>query len=121
MAQAPRVVVALLATTLAALVISGCAARGVRIAQLKDEPGRYYNQVVSVSGTVTKSWGIPLVPFQFYSVDDGTGVITVLSNRGRPPAQGTHVHVQGRVNQVASFGNQSLGLHLDETDRSVKY
>jgi hypothetical protein len=30
------------------------------------------------------------------------------------------VHVQGRVNEAASFGNQSLGLHLDETNRLIK-
>ena len=117
MAKAPRIVLALVG----AILISGCAARGVRIAQLKDQPGRYYDRVVSVNGTVTRSWGLPLVPFQFYSVDDGTGVITVLSNRGRAPAQGTRVHVQGRVNEVASFGNQSLGLHIDETNRKIKY
>ena len=51
---------------LAALVAGGCAARGVRVAELKDQPGRYYDKSVSVTGVVTSSWGIPLVPFQLW-------------------------------------------------------
>jgi hypothetical protein len=31
------------------------------------------------------------------------------------------VNVKGRVNELASFGGQSLGLHLDETKRKIKY
>jgi len=83
----PRLAIALLSV----LLVSGCAARSVHIAQLKDQPYRYYNKTVSVSGTVTNSWGLPLVPFQLYSVDDGTGQITVLSNRGLAPRKGTRV------------------------------
>jgi hypothetical protein len=93
----------------------------VHVAQLKDQPGRYYDKTVSLTGTVTRSWGLPLVPFQLYSVDDGTGQITVISNRGRAPAQGTRVHVKGRVSDVASFGSQSIGLHINETDRKINY
>jgi hypothetical protein len=113
----PRLAIALLSV----ILVSGCAARGVHIAQLKDQPYRYYNKTVSVTGTVTNSWGLPLVPFQLYSVDDGTGQITVLSNRGLAPRKGTRVHVKGRVNEVANFGSQSLGLHIDETNRTIRY
>ena len=63
--------------TLAVVILSvvgrrGCAARGVRIAELKDQPTKYDDKTVSVTGVVTSSWGIPLVPFQLYNVDDGT-------------------------------------------------
>ena len=103
-----------------ALLISGCAARSVRIAELRDQPGKYDNKSVSVNGTVTRSWGIPLVPFQFYSVDDGSGTITVLSNSGRiPPSQGARVRVKGRISEVASFGGNAIGLHLREQDRQI--
>ena len=117
MLKAPRFVLALFG----ALLISGCAARSVHVAQLKDQPARYYNKTVSVNGVVTRSWGLPLVPFQFYSVDDGTGQITVIGHSGRVPSTGTRVNVKGRVNELASFGGQSLGLHLDETKRKIKY
>ena len=104
---------------LGALLISGCAARGVRIAELKDRPAHYENKSVSISGTVTRAWGIPLVPFQLYNVDDGSGEITVVSNSGRTPRAGNRVKVKGKVNELAVFGGRSIGLHLEEQDRKV--
>jgi len=104
---------------LTAFVISGCAARGVRIAELKDMPTKYDDKSVSITGTVTSSWGIPLVPFQLYNVDDGSGEITVISNSGRTPSTGTRVEVRGKLNQVATLGGRSIGLHLQEQDRKV--
>jgi len=117
MMKASRLVLAICA----AVLISGCAARSVHVAQLKDQPTRYYNKSVSVNGVVTRSWGVPLVPFQFYSVDDGTGQITVIGHQGRVPSTGTRVNVKGRVQELAAFGGQSLGLHIDEEKRKIKY
>ena len=105
---------------LSAFLISGCAARGVRIAELKDQPTKYDDKSVSITGMVTSSWGIPLVPFQLYKVDDGSGEITVISNSGRTPARGTRVEVKGKINEFATFGGQSIGLHIQEQDRKVK-
>jgi hypothetical protein len=108
------------AALLSAILISGCAARGVKIAELKDQPGKYERHSVSVTGTVTSSWGIPMVPFQLYKVDDGTGEITVISKYGRTPGKGQRVTVKGRVNEVATLGGRSIGLHLEEEDRDYK-
>jgi hypothetical protein len=116
MKNASRLTVALLG----ALLISGCAARGVKIGELKDQPDRYDDKKVSVTGVVTKSWGIPLVPFQLYNVDDGTGEITVLSRSGRAPSKGSRVQVKGHVNEFAQFGGRSIGLHIQEEDRDYK-
>ena len=103
-----------------AFLIAGCAARSVRIAELRDRPTKYDNRTVRVTGTVTSRWGIPLVPFKLYKVDDGTGEITVVSNVGRTPAKGAHVKVKGKVSEIAMFGGQSIGLHINETDRSFR-
>jgi hypothetical protein len=103
-----------------ALVAAGCAARGVRIAELKDQPTKYATKSVSVTGVVTSSWGIPLVPFQLYNIDDGSGEITVLSRNGRTPARGTRVQVKGKINEFAVFGGRSVGLHLQEEDRRIR-
>ena len=102
---------------------SACALslRSPSVSELRQHPGRYQDRTVSVSGVVTSSWGLPLVPFQFYSVDDGTGQITVIGHSGRVPSTGTRVNVRGRVQEVAAFGGQSLGLHLDEEKRKVRY
>ena len=109
-------IVALLTTVL----LAGCAARGVRIAELKDRPDKYEDKRVSVTGVVTSSFGIQLVPFQLYQVDDGSGEITVVSRSGRSPAKGARVRVKGKVNEVAVFGGRSIGLHITEDDRNIR-
>lgn len=96
-------------------LLAGCAlASHPKIADLKFNPGRYQNRSVTVSGVVTSSWGIPLLPFRLYKVDDGTGEVTVVSQGGRTPTKGSRVSVKGRVTEFASFGGQSVGLHLRE-------
>ncbi len=85
------------------------------IAEVKYNPGRYQDKTVAIDGVVTSSWGVPLVPFRLYKIDDGTGEITVVAQNGRVPTRGAHVEVKGRVNDVATFGGQAIGLHLQQT------
>src|SRR5262245_21841294 len=106
-----------ISVTLAACV-SACAS-SLTIADLRRQPGRYQDRTVSVSGTVTSSWGVPLAPLKFYKVDDGTGELTVLSQGTRMPATGEHVRVKGRVEDVAMLGGRALGLHLREEDLHI--
>lgn len=105
-----------------ALVVPACALslRNPDIADLQRHPGRYQNHTVSVSGVVTSSWGLPLVPYRMYKVDDGTGEVTILSQNTRMPAKGEHVRVRGRVQDVAVFGGRALGLHIREDSLYVK-
>jgi hypothetical protein len=105
-----------------AVTLSGCAVslRNPDIADLQRHPGRYQDHTVSVSGVVTSSWGVPLVPFRFYKVDDGTGEVTVLSQSARMPATGERVRVKGRVQDVAMIGGRPIGLHLREEDLYVR-
>ena len=111
-------------TVLAALVVlsSGCALslRSANIADLQRHPGRYQDRTVSVSGVVTESWGVPLLPLRYYKVDDGTGQITVISEGTRTPAKGEQVRVKGRVSDVAVLGGRAVGLHLREEDLYVR-
>ena len=108
------------ALALLSAVLAGCAARGVRIAELKDQPTKYATKSVSVTGVVTNSWGVPLLPLQLYNVDDGSGEITVVSQSGRVPAKGTRVRVKGKISEFAVFGGRSIGLHLREEDRKIR-
>jgi hypothetical protein len=103
-------------------MLSGCALTTGHpsVAELKYNPGRYQNHTVSIDGVVTSSWGVPLMPFKLYKVDDGTGEMTVLAQSGRVPTKGAHVRVKGRVNDVATFGGQSVGLHLEQTGINFK-
>ena len=113
----PRIIV----TAVCAALLSGCAltARRATVQDLKYNPGRYHDRNVSIDGIVTTSFGVPLVPFKFYKVDDGTGEVTVLARGGRTPTRGAHVRVTGRVSEVATFGGSAIGLHLEERDLDV--
>ena len=112
----------LLALSALVVTVSACAIslRNPDIADLQRHPGRYQDRTVSINGVVTNSWGVPLVPFKFYKVDDGTGEVTVLSEGYRLPARGERVRVKGRVQDVAMLGGRALGLHLREQDLYVK-
>ena len=69
---------------------------------------------------VAKRYGVPLVPFRMYKVDDGTGEVTILSQSSRMPATGEHVRVKGRVEDIAMLGGRALGLHIREEGLYVK-
>ena len=112
----------LLAPLALVAMLSGCALtmRHPSVAEVKYNPGRYQNKTVSIDGVVTSSWGVPLMPFKLYKVNDGTGEMTVVAQGGRVPTKGAHVRVKGRVNDVATFGGQAVGLHLQQTGLSFK-
>src|SRR6185436_18194696 len=110
---------------LSSAMAAGCAARGVRIAELKDRPDKYDRKTVSVEGVVTGSLGGSflgrLSPVQGYRVDDGSGEITVISRSSHVvPHTGARVRVKGKVNELGSFGGRSIGLHLQEDNRKIK-
>jgi hypothetical protein len=108
----------LAAPALTIVLVAGCAltARRTTVQELKYNPGRYQDRTVAIDGVVTSSWGVPLVPFRLYKVDDGTGEVTVVARGGRTPTRGAHVRVTGRVNDVATIGGSTVGLHLEERD-----
>jgi hypothetical protein len=103
-------------------MLSGCAlaTRNASIAELKYNPGRYHDKTVAIDGVVTSAWGVPLVPFKMYKVSDGTGEVTVVAQDGRVPTKGAHVRVKGKVSEVATFGGQSIGLHIQQRDVDFK-
>jgi len=118
MHKTPKTVLRFVVTAGLALMLSGCAlaTRRTNVAELRYNPGRYYDKTVSIDGVVTSAWGLPLMPFKLYKVDDGTGEVTVVAQDGRTPSRGAHVRVRGKVSEVATFGGQSVGLHLRQTD-----
>ena len=89
------------------------------IQQVQQQPGRFADRTVTIAGTVTTSWGVPMVGLNVYRVDDGTGEMTVVADGRRVPGRGERVEVRGRVEDVAVIGGRPLGLHLRE--QHVRY
>jgi hypothetical protein len=112
----------LVSTLTLGVLLTGCAlsARRPSVAELKYNPGRYQDRTVAIDGVVTSSWGVPLMPFRLYKVNDGTGEVTIVSQGGRVPTKGAHVRVKGRVSDIATLGGQAIGLHLQQTDLDFK-
>lgn len=100
----------------AGLVISGCGT--TRIGRVLSDPMRYQNRNVAVEGTVTSSVGAFVAGL--YQVDDGTGKIYVVSNRG-VPQKGARVKVSGNVTPGLSFMGKSWGTAIRERDHKVRY
>ncbi len=109
------------AAVLVAMLAGACASVPGRpaVRQVQQQPGRFANHNVTITGTVTTSWGVPVVGFNVYRVDDGTGEITVVSTERRAPSRGARVEVRGKVEDVAVLGGRPLGLHLRE--RRLRY
>jgi hypothetical protein len=105
----------LLAATAFAVFTAACAT-GASVGQVKTNPGRYVDRNVTVRGTVTSSWGVPLLPLKMFQVDDGTGEILVVTDDNRIPSRGARVRVTGKVGEFAMLGGRSIGLHLRERD-----
>lgn len=114
----PRLLRPVLAVLLV-VSLSACAARARNIADIRDDPGRYDNRQVEVTGRVTSAWSVPLLPYGLYKIDDGSAEITVLAERRGTPSRGALVRVRGHVREVANFGASSVGLHIQERARHV--
>src|SRR5262245_24421870 len=87
-----------LATLVAA---AGCA---TSINRVLADPGRYRNRDVKVSGRVVDSFSV--VDRGAYRVQDGSGELWVVSDRG-VPRNGAHVSVHGTIREGFNLG--SLG------------
>lgn len=96
------------------LLLAGCAGT-TRIETLLDDPSGFDGEEVRVRGEVTGALG--LAGMGGYRIDDGTGELTVVSERGGAPRRGADVEVEGIFHAVFTLGDRSLSV-LEETERS---
>lgn len=86
------------------------------IKDIVENPAHYENKEVKVKGTVSIVTKIPFVEMKFYILTDGKYELPV-TTRGSLPSAKSKVVVVGVVENVAIIGNESLGLHIRETDK----
>jgi hypothetical protein len=82
------------------LALTGCGTKTIN--HIMADPSRYNNQEVTIKGTVTQS--VSLLGHGSYQIDDGTGTLWVVSNKG-VPRKGARVKVSGKIRDVADLGS----------------
>ena len=98
------------------LALTACPSR-TTIGKLKSEPDRYMDKEVGIVGRVTDSYGIPFVGGA-YEIDDGTGRIWVVTERGTP-SRGARVGVKGRIYSGPTIRGRNVGIAVREEERRV--
>ena len=116
---------ALVVVMAGALLSGACAARSIN--QVLADPGRYRDHEVKLSGSVVDSYSF--VGNGAYQIEDKTGKLWVVSNRG-VPRKGAQVSVKGTVREGFSLGSVgdklklppavSAGIVLMETSHKAK-
>ena len=107
---------------LGAVSLSALGCAGTTISKILAEPQRYTHRGdVGLSGDVTES--MSFLGHGAYKLDDGTGTIWVISNRG-VPRRGARVKVSGKIRDVVDIGTvirlpEQIGSGLVMTDATV--
>jgi len=116
-----------LLTALPLIAVFTTACGSLTVNQINTDPSRYRNRDVKLSGEVVDSYS--LLNQGVYRIDDGTGQLWVVSNKG-VPRKSARVTVRGRVREgfnLGSLGDRvplpqgiGTGLVLTESSHSAK-
>jgi hypothetical protein len=101
-----------------ALALAACPSQ-TNIGKITADPDRYMDKEVGIVGRVTDSYGIPFVGGA-YELDDGTGRIWVVTERGSTPSKGARVALKGRVYSGPTIRGRNVGMAVREEDRRVQ-
>lgn len=94
------------------LLLAGCSSV-TPIGKLLDNSSRYDGKSVKIEGQVTQAAGA--LGLGAYQVQDNTGTITVLSEKGSPPPTGAKIGVKGTFQALATLGVRSLAVLREES------
>ena len=113
----------LIVITVTGLLTAGCPERK-SIADIEANPGRYQNKEVVIAGVVKDSYGISIPGTGYgggaYKIDDGTGSIWVIVDKGSVPSKGSEVGVKGVLGNGVNWKGRNYGLGIYEKDRRYK-
>jgi hypothetical protein len=79
--------------------MAGCERKTIN--EIKADPSRYANHEVAVAGTVTRSFSV--IGKGAYEIEDGTGRLWVVSDRG-VPREGAQVIAKGKIRDAFNLG-----------------
>lgn len=94
------------------------------IADIENNPSKYYDKEVGVAGTVKDAYGVSIPILQngaggVYKIDDGSGSIWVITKRS-VPTKGAQLGVKGKVQNGVNYNGRNYGLVIIEDDRKFK-
>jgi hypothetical protein len=105
--------------------LTGAACREITINRLLAEPGRYADEEVGLKGEVVDS--VSVLGRGAYKLDDGTGTIWVVSDKG-VPRRGARVGVRGKIKDVVDLGTLiplppqvGSGMVMVESEHKAQY
>jgi hypothetical protein len=101
-----------LAAIAALVLLAGCAST-TPIGDLLNDSSRYNGKTVRIKGEVTRSLGA--VVAGAYQVKDGTGTLTVVSDKGSPPPEDSRIGVKGVFQALVTLGSRSLAVLREDS------
>jgi len=94
-----------------ALLAAGCQGSVTPIKTLLDDPGRHDHQTVRIAGTVSVAVGV--LGYGAYQLDDGTGILTVVTKEGGAPREGTKVGAEGEFRSGFTLGTETQAVLVE--------
>jgi hypothetical protein len=88
---------------------AGCAVRSIN--RVMADPHRYANREVGIKGEVIESWSV--VGRGAYRVDDGTGQLWIVTDKG-VPRKGARIVVHGKIKDGYDLGSLGALIKLPE-------
>jgi hypothetical protein len=102
---------------LLSIALTGCPER-IRIGEISQDPGRYFNKEVTVVGRVVRSYGA--AGAGVYEIDDGTGTLWIATERYGVPSKDSYVGVTGKVVPGVTWSGRNYGNGMHETRRRTR-
>ena len=99
------------------LALTGCPER-IRIGDISNNPGRFYDKEVTVAGKVVSSYGA--VGAGVFELDDGTGKLWIATEKYGVPNKDSYIGVTGRVIPGVTWAGRNYGNGMRETRRLTK-
>ncbi len=92
------------------------------IATLRSDPAGYDGVEVELVGTISNRYTIPILDqYALYELDDGTGSMFVLSDKGAPPDTGEPVRVTAIFNGAVELDDQIRNLIEDQLGSAAAF
>lgn len=116
-----RAIILTIIVLTATSVLAFAAAGKLTVAKLIDNPSKYSDKKVKITGTVSNSYGVNILGQGggIYKVDDGTGSLWVITQRN-VPTTGARVKIKGRIQNAVVYNGKNYGLGMFENERQIQ-